>query len=152
MPKNLSRFVDLLAVLVFAATLALLFAEYATLPARVPAHFSFTGQPDRFSGKSSLLLLAFVNAATLALLTAVPFFPRWINVPGPRTPGNIARAIALVRIIKLEIAAFFAYLIRGIIQIANGAAETLGLGVIVFVGLLIATIAIGLMKTSEYDS
>jgi uncharacterized membrane protein len=131
MPKTLSRIVDTLALLAFAATLAMVYNEYAELPAHIPTHFGFTGKPDRYSDKSALILLAAIGGFTLALLSAIPFFPKWINVPGPRTPGNIARSIALIRVIKLEIMAFFAYLIWGIIQIAKGAADTLGLGVVV---------------------
>ena len=149
MPKGPWIAVEIAALLALLCIPAVIVSNYSGLPAQIPTHFGLNGLPDRTGDKSILILLLITGSFVFALLSATPFYPDLINVPGERTPARIQTVISMTRIVKLEVTAFMAYLVWTMIEVAKGHATSLGVIPLVFLGTLLCTIAIGLFTTSR---
>ncbi len=58
------------------------YSAYAKLPARIPTHFDFAGNPDRWSGRSSIIVLAAVAwGMTLLFYALIHYMPRMVQNP-----------------------------------------------------------------------
>jgi len=144
MPKGFWWIVEIAALGAFLVIPALTLYCYDALPATIPIHFGPSGAPDGFGSKSMLFFLVGIDAVVFAILSAAPFFPNSINMPGPRTSESIQTGIAMTRIVKLEAMLFMAYVTRMIIQTAHGTANGLGAVVpLLFVFALLSTIGVG---------
>lgn len=150
MPKGPWLILEIVAFCIFVFIPAVILANYSGLPAKVPTHFNLAGTPDAFGDKSTLILLLILSVSIYALLTAVPFNPSLINVPGPRTPENIASAISLTRFVKVEVVTFKAFLVWRIIETAYGRANGLGPAPLLFVASILVTAGVGLYKSSRH--
>jgi uncharacterized membrane protein len=64
------------------------------LPDRIPVHYNFQGEVDRYGSPATLLILPGVGlfiAFIMRLPRSIPV--EMMNFPGPRTPENIARQL-----------------------------------------------------------
>lgn len=146
MPKGYWWVIEAMSFGALLCIPAFVLSSYAELPATIPTHFGLSGTPDGYGDKSTMLFIVIVSGFVFTLMSTAPFHPHLINIPGPRTPEKIQTAIGMLRILKLEVMAFFAYLSWAMIRTALGAANGLG-GVVplVFVSALLLTIGIGLL-------
>jgi hypothetical protein len=151
MPKGIWLWMEIVAFCAFLAIWGIVLANYASLPETIPVHFGLSGKPDGFGGKQMLLVLLGVQTLLYGLMLSVPFFPDLINVPGPRTPGNIRAAIGMVRVMKVELMVFFAFLSNSMVETARGVAGGLGLLPIGFVALILTTTAIGIYACTRNE-
>ena len=107
-----------------------LFANYNALSDATPTHYNAIGQPNKFSGKSSLFILPAVALAIYIILTIALRFPHLFNHPFEITEENAERQYKnmtlLVRILKTLIVAIVLYLTFASIQ--NGLGKMHGLG------------------------
>lgn len=150
MPKGFWWIVEIGALCAFLTIPAVTLAYYDELPATIPTHFGISGAPDGFGGKSTLLVLLVIDAVIFAILSATPFYPHLINMPGPRTPASAQAGIAMTRVLKLEVMTFMAYVTWGIIQTAFGQAGGLGAVVpLLFVFALLSTIGVGFLVSTR---
>lgn len=152
MPKGLWWIVEIFAFCACLAAWAIVAAGYASLPAVIPTHFTLSGKPNGFGERSSLWLLLAVHTGVYVLLTSMPFFPHLINVPGERTERTIGASIAMVRVLKLEVMLLMAFLCSSIIRTAQGQQQGTGAWPLVFVGLILSTVAIGLYSTTRHEN
>ncbi len=152
MPKGLWWIVDIAAFCAYLCMLVIALSNYSALPETIPTHFGVTGAPDAYGAKATFLIFPAVGTILLALLTAAPFFPQLINVPGQRTPGNIRAAIGMMRILKLETMALFAFLAWGMMETAFGRAAGVGYVPLLFVGIVLVTVAIGLYQSTRNEN
>lgn len=150
------------AVLVFTliASWGLACYWWPDVPERVPLHFDFAGQPDRYGerGYWSWFLLPTL-ASGFGLLFGV-LLPRWVGWLAERDPKLInipdkqrflsldvaqrRRALrpllALLQVLAAEIAVLFAWIQYGTLQVARGAWTHLPTAfVFVVIGVLVAT-------------
>jgi uncharacterized membrane protein len=130
------------------ANVALLFlmgmtvsAAYPKLPGRVPMHFDIAGRPDRWSGRSGLIVLLVLAAALTAVLYVIIALsakwaanPRYLNIPRKeeflRLPAEKQAAYwAVTREFFAGLAAsvnlMFLLILEGTVRIAKGAASLL---------------------------
>ena len=146
------RFVrETLALSALLGQIALVRLHWNSLPAQIPTHFGFSGAPDAYGSKSSLLLLPIVSAVLYGILTVLSFFPQVFNYPVAVTRENRPRleaiSLALMGWLKVEIACLFAYLTWDTIRIAQGSLDGLGPAFLpILLVLLAATIAVGIVK------
>lgn len=78
------------AVLILAYLIALL-ALWEGLPNSIPTHFNAAGVPDRFGGKTSLLMEPILSVVLFAVFAAVERFPNSWNLPVKITEENRER-------------------------------------------------------------
>ena len=129
---------------------------YAKLPERIPTHFNFAGQPDRWGGRSSFIVLAGVAWGMAILFYAlIRYLPRMgrnpknLNIPHkeqflrlPEEKKMLYWAL-LAEFLAATVAAtnlLFYLIIRGIMRIASGEATLLS-----FQEVLPAIVALGLV-------
>ena len=129
-----------LAALGFA--ILTLLDAWPDLPARVPSHFDFAGQPDAWGAKVNLWVLPFVGIVVYLMLTVVGRIPHTHNFTVAVTPENAPRLYRLSRMLvawmKAQIACTLSYISWGQVQVALG--ESRGLG---WAFLPVTLIAIG---------
>lgn len=125
--ENSLEFLAALGILLMFAMLA---QYWPSLPERIPSHFGVSGQPDAWSGKSTLLILPVIAAVLYAGLTVLSRYPHLYNYAWPITEANAAAQYRLARqmiiVLKTEIVWIFAYVDWQTIQTALGRARGLG--------------------------
>ena len=151
----LSR-VDIVLELVAAAAVAFMVLAlaryYAVIPERIATHFGFSGKPDGWGPKSTVLVMLAVAGLGYLLLTIVARFPQTFNYPVRITEENALRqyaiALSTMRWLKAEVTVMCAYIEWQMIRIALGRAEGLGLAFAVGMPVVIlATVAILIIRS-----
>ena len=122
MAQKRSAFDWLLEVLSFLLLLLIVgvvLIHWPGLPARIPTHFSASGQPDRWGDKSGVFALPAIAAGLYLLLTIIPRYPQFINVPFEidRTAPPVRSLLLTMTIaLKLEILIVFFYIEHAVIR------------------------------------
>lgn len=136
---------EALAVAAALAIVILPAVFYGRLPATVPTHFGFSGEPDGWGSKNAILLLPGIWLAIYVLLTVIGRFPWIYNLPVEITEKNALYEYSLARrmlvFMKTEMGVSFAYLEYTMIRAAQ--VGKMGLGawyVPVFILVLFGTI------------
>ncbi|HPF43998.1 MAG TPA: DUF1648 domain-containing protein [Syntrophomonadaceae bacterium] len=98
--------------------------NYTLLPAEIPTHFDFSGAPDGWGSKNSLLILAGVMIVFYVGLKIMERFPHTYNYLQPinenNAPYQYLQGRMLMAFMKTECVLLFAYLIWGSIETAKG--------------------------------
>lgn len=135
------RMLEILAVIVLIALIALPVYFYGQLPDSLPKHYGLNGQPDAWGPKSGLFLLPAIGLMLFILLTVMNRNPQNFNYLSKITPENAPdqyrNARQMIRILKLLQLLLFLYLV--VAEIRNGLGFQSGLGtplLFLFVGLI----------------
>lgn len=125
--------------------------SWPELPDQIPSHFGASGLPDAWSRKLSIWSLPGIGAGLYLLLTIVSKFPHTFNFPWAVTEENAERQYQIGRTmvvsLKAELTWLFTYIEFGVIQVAMG--KTNGLGMLflpITLIIVFGTIAICLFK------
>ena len=114
------------------ALIILVIISWPELPDKIPSHFGASGTPDAWGSKTSVWFLTGTGVGLYALLTIVSRFPHTFNFLWAITEENAERQYQIARTmvggLKAEIIWLFVYMEFGMIQVAMG--KTDGLGVI----------------------
>jgi uncharacterized membrane protein len=137
----MKRLYDLLNLALLALMGTTVYSAYPKLAARVPMHFDFAGRPDRWSGRTGLLvLLALAAVMTAALYVIIGLTAKWaadpkyLNIPRKaeflRLPEEKRAAYwAVYREFFAALAAsvnlMFTLILRGTVRIAEGTSSLL---------------------------
>jgi len=127
---------------------------YPRLPASIPQHFDFRGDPDGWGGKSVLLIMPILGVLLFTLLSVLSRFPHMFNYPWPITENNARRQYAISRqmlsAVKLVLVATFSYITWSIISTALGMGNGLGLSfMMIETPLLVIIIGFYLFKAKR---
>lgn len=114
-PFTITQIIVQIAATIFVlATALLLWRTWPQLPETVPTHFGFSGQPDAWGSKNTLLLLPIVSALLYLLLTVLLFFPKIWNLPYRYNADNVVWTMQQMRSMMIWInaacTAIFSYL------------------------------------------
>ena len=135
-----------LGLLVVIITIGRTAMVYPSLPDIIPTNFGSNGEVTGTDGKFSLLILVGADVFCWALMVVCNFFPQAINVPVfllRREPIDIIRGTRLyLNVTILIVAAMFYYILETTIRVATGVATAMGMGIWVFMALIIITIII----------
>lgn len=123
-------------------------AVWSRLPDRVPTHFGFTGQPDAWGARGTLLLLPLIGWVMYLSLLALTRVPHLYNYPVAITPENAETQYRLARRLVLALAAVVVWLFLAIF--AGSALVALGTEGALPSGLLTAGIAAPFLVTLWY--
>jgi uncharacterized membrane protein len=120
----LEKGLEVASLLGLAFLLWITFSAWAGLPDKVPVHFGFTGQPDRWGDRNTLVLLPVVALFVGALITLFEGLPNLYNYPVKVTEENSERLYGLGRSLLIWVKALiiwtFAYIQWTMIQVAKG--------------------------------
>jgi hypothetical protein len=101
---------------------------YRFLPARIPIHFGFRGEPDGWGKRGMIWLMPIISALMVAFVAAVPLIPS--DNPAPA---------GLLAALNLEMAALYFTILQGQIDVAIGRRQRLGPQLWIFLLLMILT-------------
>src|SRR2546429_9503252 len=77
----LEMLLEVLTVLGLIAVIAITTWGWLTLPAIIPTHYGFSGVPNAYGGKRSLLTIPIVSVCLAVLLAVLSRFPHRYNYP-----------------------------------------------------------------------
>ncbi|WP_100330246.1 DUF1648 domain-containing protein [Bacillus xiapuensis] len=81
-PKTKSEWIwDIIGFFFFFASILFLFIVWGNLPEKVPAHYGFSGEVNRWGSKWELLILPGTGVFLLLLMTAMERHPEMHNYP-----------------------------------------------------------------------
>ncbi len=131
-PRSFSEWLaELIALGTVLVTAVVTLTVWPRLPARVPAHFSLSGQVDAWGSKNSLLVLLVATVVIYGGLTFVSRFPRWFNYPVRVTADNLRAQYRLARWLLSWVKVAAVVLLSGMglisVAIASGMERILGL-------------------------
>ena len=112
---------DSLSVVVLILGWWIALSVYPRLPERIPVHFGFTGEADRWGSRWTIFLMPLVNAVIIAL-----YF--WIfEYVSPGSSKPIPPEVkAPLHLLGLELSVIFAYITWRTSEVAFGRARGLG--------------------------
>lgn len=145
--------VELLSILLMAATLAYVLVTFPALPAKIAGHFNAAGEITSYSGKGSIWLLFGIELFMYVIMTAficIPSLTEKPNMPwdmDPRYKRDIAsETISLLGECKLLCLAMFSYMIWSITQ-----QRPLSLkAIVILCVLMLADVVFRLANVSKY--
>lgn len=150
-PKSsFAKFLDGLTVMIFLAVVIYLITQYSTLPDRVPGHYDGEGNVDRWGSKMELWILPIVGAVLWIPMTILERYPHmfnYLNLKEDNIEAQYRNGQLMVNVLKNQSVLLFSYLLYQSIQVANGAAE--GLGVLfmpVFLAVIFGSIIIFMIR------
>lgn len=114
-PTAADIIMEALSLLLLAGTSAGLFFYWPSIPDKVPMHYNFAGEIDRWGGKGEIIFLLMIAWGIYLLITVTERFPRIWNTGVKVTPENRERVYRtlkyMIKTMKLIIAVIFTYLI-----------------------------------------
>lgn len=145
--------VELLSILLMAATLAYVLVTFPSLPAKIAGHFNAAGEITSYSGKGSIWLLFGIELLMYVMMTAficIPSLTEKPNMPwdmDARYKRDIAaETISLLGECKLLCLAMFSYMIWSITQ-----QQPLSLkAIVILCVLMLADVVFRLVNISKY--
>lgn len=148
----LETLLGVLTVFGLIAVIAVTAWGWLILPAIIPTHFGFSGAPNAYGGKGSLLTIPILSVCLTVLLAVLSRFPHRYNYPCQITEENAPRqyalALLLMRWIMLEIVWTLCGLQWAIIQAAQSRVEgnmillaTMAMVVVLFVTIILYLLA-----------
>lgn len=121
---------ELVGIAFLIAMIALPVIYWAALPEAIPTHFGFTGEPDNWGGKESLIFLPMIGTVLYLVMGLLSRYPHTYNYPVRITEANAEiqylLARQLINWLKTLLAILFAYIEWGTIQVALGNLPGLG--------------------------
>jgi hypothetical protein len=126
---GVERILQILAIAVVVALVVFAVRVWPQLPAIVPTHFDFSGEPDGWGSRARLLGLPIIATLVFLVLTLVERAPHVYNYPIGITDENAAQVHALGRqlvlALKLILVLAFALMFRAAVDVALGKASAL---------------------------
>ncbi|MDN4493411.1 DUF1648 domain-containing protein [Ureibacillus aquaedulcis] len=155
LPKTkLEKIMDGIGILFFGAAIIFLMLNWNAIPGQVPAHFNGAGEVDRLGSKYELIILPIIGLFIYALMGLLEKAPHMHNYPERINESNAElfylHSRKLLNIVKNILLTVFAFLIVQISRVSLGEIDTLSIGFVPIILLvLFGTIGIGLYKQSK---
>ncbi len=129
------------------------FSYYDSLPAEIPRHFGFNGQPDAYSSKIIIWTFPILGLLLYGFLRLINSFPHTFNYAKEITEENALEQYRLMtrvlRIINVLTALLFCSLLYNLVQVGLGYREELILSLDI---VLYVVVVLGLSFYSFYRS
>jgi len=148
---GIEKALEIASIVILLAGVLYLILDWGNIPDRVPGHYNFTGEVDRWDSKGSLFVLpgaAFFLYALLSLITLIPYKPKKDGKMSPERSLAVWRnSRLLLTALKAEIVAIFIYLEWQTIEVARGNASSLGGGFLpVYLVIIFGTLTYFLLR------
>ena len=153
--STLEKVLQAACAVILLAHIILLIRFWNTLPASIPKHFDFFGNPDDYGSKNTMLMLPILSVGLYVMLTLLERFPRIYNFPVEINELNAAFMYQVARelmvVLKTVIVAVFAYIDFGTVETAKGVWKGLGFwNLPVFIVLLLGSTIYYVVKIKRH--
>lgn len=107
--------VNRLSIVILIITALYFFFSWGDIPDRVPMHYNFAGEVDRYGNKEGLIILLFLYVTVYGIITLVEYLPpAYWNIPVKLTQQNkdfiYSETKKLLITEKLAIVILFSYI------------------------------------------
>ncbi len=106
---------EILTLAALIGPLVYLLVTWSSIPAKIPMHYNFAGEIDRWGGKGEIIILVVIPWLLYFPITLIERFPQIWNTGVEVTEKNrvqVYRTLKyMVKTLKFSIALIFAYLI-----------------------------------------
>lgn len=107
--------IEILSMFLLIGTTVYLAAVWTSVPEKIPMHYNFAGEIDRWGGKGELLFLLAMTWGLFVLVSVIERFPQIWNTGVKVTPENKGRVYRILKYMlktmKLCIMLIFSFLI-----------------------------------------
>jgi len=135
--SKLDKGLEIAAIIMIVLLWALTCIAYFRLPYTIPTHFNFSGVPDDFGSKTTLIVLPVIGTVIFAGLTLLNRYPHIFNYGSDLTWENAEQrytnATRMIRFLKLAIMIIFSMIVLFTYLTATGKARGLGAWFLPFV-------------------
>ncbi|MEH7226266.1 DUF1648 domain-containing protein [Bacillus sp. JJ1566] len=140
LPKTISeKILELLSILFLVGIYVFIIVNWNEIPDRVPTHFNFAGEPDRWGGKASALILPIIATFLFKLMFILSKFPHIHNYPVKITNENAEGMYRISRKMLIVMNFFLTFFLAiGAWEMVNVAQGKEGLGMGYMIGLLLS--------------
>ncbi|MFT8316091.1 MAG: DUF1648 domain-containing protein [Clostridium sp.] len=118
------KIIFVLTVIVLILNFIFVIIYWKDMPSTIPIHFDFSGKPNGWGGRGTLLVLPIINLFLFILLALLSKFPHIGNYPVNITEKNAKyqynNARKLMIVMNLEIVCLFFYISLSEIYLALG--------------------------------
>ena len=155
LPKTkIEKTLDLLGITLFLGAILFVVINWGNIPDTVPAHFNAAGEVDRFGSKYEFLILPIIGLMLFGVMSLLEKAPHIHNYPNRINKANAEQfylhSRKLLNVVKNICLIMFAYLIVQIGRIGLGGIESLAIGFLpVILIILFGAIGIGIVKQSK---
>ncbi len=116
MKMNLfDKITTVVAILLLLGATIYLFLNWSLLPAEIPSHYNFKGEPDDYGGKGTLIFTLIMGWTLVLLFWILGKFPKYWNTGVERTPANEAAVNRIIKdmmdVLQVAMAAMFSYML-----------------------------------------
>ena len=144
-PTAADVIMEILSLVLMIGVSLYIFIRWSSIPDKIPMHYNFAGEIDRWGEKGELLFLIAIAWGIWLLITVTERFPKFWNTGVEVTEKNrehVYRTLKyMVKTMKLIIVIIFTYLILHTLTVRN----LPGWFLLAFVGLLIGDMAFWLI-------
>jgi hypothetical protein len=128
--QKFEKMIEAINLLFVLGNIIFLVYAWNILPNRIPLHYTFSGQIDKYGGKYTLIFLPIVIVVMYLGLTLLCKFPHVFNYAVEITSENAERqyriGVRYIMILKLAIVIIFSYIQFKSIQLAFNNKDSLG--------------------------
>ncbi|OAT74841.1 hypothetical protein A7K69_03790 [Parageobacillus thermoglucosidasius] len=120
---------NIATLLLFIGSILYLLMEWSSLPNRVPMHYNFFGEIDKWGSKGIIVLHPIIGAVLWISLTVLEKFPHvynYINLTEKNIEQQYKNVRIMINVIKNEILIYISYSIWKDIKAAYGHDITFG--------------------------
>jgi len=149
--SNLEKILEAVSLFILIGSFLYLLINWGNIPEKVPGHYNFAGEPDRWDDKAVLFVLPGVSLFLYILLTAVSFIPhknKEDNKISPeRAHARWQNNRLMLTFLKAEIMAVFSFIGYRSIEVARGVETGLGEGFLpVYLIIIFGTLTFFLLR------
>lgn len=145
-PTAADVIMEILSLVLMIGVSLYIFIRWSSIPDKIPMHYNFAGEIDRWGEKGELLFLIAIAWGIWLLITVTERFSKFWNTGVEVTEKNrehVYRTLKyMVKTMKLIIVIIFTYLILHTLTVRN----LPGWFLLAFVGLLIGDMAFWLIR------
>ena len=122
-PTAADVIMEILSLVLMIGVSLYIFIRWSSIPDKIPMHYNFAGEIDRWGGKGELLFLIAIAWGIWLLITVTERFPKFWNTGVEVTEKNrehVYRTLKyMVKTMKLIIVIIFTYLILHTLTVRN---------------------------------
>jgi uncharacterized membrane protein len=90
-------FINGMSIILLCGMFLFLILNWSSFPGKIPAHYNFTGEIDRWGNKSELWICPILSVILFVVLTALEFFPQLWNTGVKITDENQERVYRILK-------------------------------------------------------
>lgn len=156
-PKTkIEKISDCVGFGLFFLSLLYVLINWNVIPEKIPAHFNGSGEVDRWGSKYEIIILPIIGIFQFVLMSLLEKAPHMHNYPKRINESNVEQfylqSRKLLNVVKNLCSIMFAYLIVQIVRVSKGDIQSLGIGFLpILLVVMTIVIIIGILQQKKIN-